>query len=156
MVKLLHSALQVSYAYLTFVSLVFRQYFNQYDDQSKTTGISNRDITKQLDVCRNIAFNEWKPYTETATTSSTIQHTIQPPASLFQVESIWFVPNQLGKRLWSERSEIPKQQVSTKFQDYLCTRYLKISLGLLHIKGNSNIFFQQLPSINDMTGVKKC
>jgi transposase len=36
----------------------------------KTAGISNRDITKQLDVCRKTVFNVWKRYTETATTSS--------------------------------------------------------------------------------------
>lgn len=36
----------------------------------ETAGISNRDITKQLDACRKTVLNLWKRYTETATTSS--------------------------------------------------------------------------------------
>lgn len=36
----------------------------------KTAGMSNRDITKQLHVCRKTVFNVWKQYAETDTTSS--------------------------------------------------------------------------------------
>ena len=36
----------------------------------ETAGTSNRDIKKQLDVCRKSVFNLWKRYTETDTTSS--------------------------------------------------------------------------------------
>lgn len=36
----------------------------------KADGVSNKDVIKQLNVCRKTVFNTWKRYTQSATTTS--------------------------------------------------------------------------------------
>ena len=55
----------------------------------KTAEICNSDITKPSDECRKTVFDVWERYAET----------VEPPASLFLVESVSFVANQLCKLL---------------------------------------------------------
>ena len=71
MFKFSQSALQLSYAHVSIVSrsMASKETRGQIIPL-KTAGISNRDITEQLHVCRNTVFNVWKRYTETTTTSS--------------------------------------------------------------------------------------
>ena len=71
MLTLSHSALQLSYAHVSFVSFVLASVDKPNQIFAlKTAGICNRDVTKQLNVCPKTVFNVKKQYTGTATTSS--------------------------------------------------------------------------------------
>ena len=117
----------------------------------QAAGTCNRDITKQLNVCRETVFNVW----------TDIQRLMQSPASTFLVESVQFVLNQSCSRLWGEWSEIlagtwEKRLVSSEFQNHLCTEYFKIIWDFLHLKRNPDTYFPQLPGKNGKTDSKGC
>lgn len=103
----------------------------------KTAGISNCDMTKQLNVCRETVFNIWKRYTEPATTSS--KHVLSKPI-------VQAVMKQVKQ---SPRRSMMKTASLFGISRTSMQKIFKNEKGLLRTKSNPDSYSQQLPSRND-------
>ena len=92
---------------------------------------------------------------------SGIQILLQPPASLFLVDSVWFIPKPIVQPFVKRVKRNPRRSMR-KIASQLgisrssMYRIYKNDLRMTAYKNNSHSYYQPLSSRNDMTEAKRC